>query len=243
MAIENQITQAIGQGLSFDNSGWLIVFIIALILFVIIGLVIGIILTIRLRWPIKITLMQHQGEGYQVVGRDRARYVKIGEGGEQILHLMRKNVFRVGYGKFIAKKTMLFVIGSDGLWYNATFGDFDKRLYEVNFSPVEKDARLSNVNLRKIVERNYKPGDFWNKYGPLMLFGVFFIVMVIIGIMAYFMFDKWNQIATTSNEGIKLATEMQKNTGAMMNETSYLIEKVSQLASELGQIQRGSGLT
>jgi len=63
------------------------------------------------------------GQGFQPVLKDRARLISLGDGGEEILFLKKKKVYRTAYGRKMGKNTYWFAIGQDGYWYNVVLGD------------------------------------------------------------------------------------------------------------------------
>jgi hypothetical protein len=75
------------------------------------------------------------------------------------------------------------------------------------------------------------------------MFGVFFIAMVIIVIMAWLVFDKWNEVAGTNAAAIGASAELTKQTAIMQNKTNEMIDRVSRLTDSIAQANRGSGLS
>jgi len=64
------------------------------------------------------------GQGYQPILRTRARIVKLGVGGEELLKTLAGGKYVSAYGRKMGKKTYWYAKGSDGYWYNILLGRF-----------------------------------------------------------------------------------------------------------------------
>jgi len=123
------------------------------------------------------------GQGYQIVYKDAARVVKIGDGGEEILYLRKKKVYRTAYGKKMGKNTYWFAIGQDGYWYNILLGDLDAKMGMLDIEPVDRDMRYMHVAIRKNITERYRKIGFMEKYGTFVIGGLFFIGIIVGGWM------------------------------------------------------------
>lgn len=132
------------------------------------------------------------GQGFQPILNDRARIVKLGSGGEEILYLKKKKVYRTAYGKKMGKNTYWFAVGQDGYWYNVVLGDIDAKMGMLDIEPIDRDMRYMHVAIRKNIEERYKNSKFLEKYGTIMMSGIFLLIMII-GI--WFLLDKIAEIA------------------------------------------------
>jgi hypothetical protein len=151
-------------------------------IFVLVTLAIGIVAFLYLsnkKFSKKLIFFENiAGQGFQVVGKDRAMLVKIGDGGEEILYLRKKKVFRTAYGKKMGKNTYWFARGQDGYDYNVTLGDLDAKMGMLDIEPIDRDMRYMHVAIRKNITERYRKIGFMEKYGMVMIGGVFLLIMV-----------------------------------------------------------------
>ena len=119
------------------------------------------------------------GRGYQPVFKDKARLIKVGDGGEELLWLKKQKVFRTAYGKKMGKNTYWFAVGQDGYWYNIVLGDVDAKLGMLDIEPTDREMRFMNVAMRRNAEERYKTGKFMEKYGAFVITGIFLLIIVI----------------------------------------------------------------
>jgi len=165
------------------------------------------------------------GQGFQPVYKDRARLVKLGDGGEELLYLLKKKVYRTAYGKKMGKNIYWFAIGQDGYWYNVVLGDVDAKMGMLDIEPIDRDMRYMHVAIRRNITDRYKKQSIMDKYGSYIMSGVFLIIMLV-GI--WFLLDKIADINSSSAESVKMAVEVQKET--------------KNIISALDNLQGGSGL-
>jgi len=119
------------------------------------------------------------GQGYQLVGKDRARTVKVGDGGEEILYLQKRKIYRTAYGRKMGKNTYWFAVGQDGYWYNILLGDLDAKMGLLDIEPIDRDMRYMHVAIRKNIQERYRKISFMEKYGQIMISAIFLLIMVV----------------------------------------------------------------
>jgi hypothetical protein len=165
------------------------------------------------------------GQGYQPILKDRARLVSLGDGGEEVLFLKKKKVYRTGYGRKMGKNTYWFAVGQDGYWYNMVLGDIDAKMGMLDIEPVDRDMRYMHVAIRKNIADRYKKVKFMEKYGTIIM-SSFFLLVMIIGI--WFLLDKIGDIASSVGGAVEAAKLVQQET--------------KQIISALDNVIGGSGL-
>lgn len=165
------------------------------------------------------------GQGFQLAYKDRARLIKLGDAGEEVLYLKKKKVYRTAYGRKMGKNTYWFAVGQDGYWYNITLGDLDAKLGMLDIEPVDRDMRYMHVALRKNIQDRYRKQNFMEKYGTIMMSGMFLIIMLI-GI--WFLIDKIGDISGAIAGSVDSAQKVQ--------------EATRQILSSLENVCGGSGL-
>lgn len=153
--------------------------------------------------------------------RKRARKVKVGPGGEELLKIFW-GPYRTAYGKKIAPRTYAFGVGRDGYWYNATMGDINTQLGILDVEPVDRDMRMMSVAVEKVIQENYNP----NK-NMFITVGVFLIIMIIIAaIGTWIIVGKVGDIGKNLNLAVdKLSTiaDNQAKTESIQAQTTQLL--------------------
>jgi len=154
------------------------------------------------------------GQGYQPTIKDKARTVKIGEEGFQVLYLRRLKVFRTAYGRKMGKNTYWFAVGQDGYWYNIVLGDIDAKMGMLDIEPVDRDVRGFHTAVGKNIRERYRKQKFMEKYGMIMIGGLALFV-VLIGI--YFLLDKVANISEGAAQAVEAAAKLQDSSRAIIS--------------------------
>jgi len=149
------------------------------------------------------------GQGFQPTYRDRARLITLGDGGEEILYLKKRKVYRTAYGKKMGKNTYWFAVGQDGYWYNIVLGDVDAKMGMLDIEPIDRDMRYMHVAIRKNIAERYKKQKFMEKYGTIVMSGIFLLIMLI-GI--WLLLDKIADINSGVAESVRASAEVQQMT-------------------------------
>jgi len=153
------------------------------------------------------------GQGFQPIYKDRARLVKLGDGGEEILYLLKKKVYRTAYGKKMGKNTYWFAVGQDGYWYNVVLGDVDAKMGMLDIEPIDRDMRYMHVAIRKNIQDRYKKQSFMEKYGTYVFSGIFLVIMLL-GI--WFLLDKIAEISSNSAAAVKVSKDVLETTKSVV---------------------------
>ena len=154
------------------------------------------------------------GQGFQPVYKDTARLISLGDGGEELLFLRKKKVYRTAYGKKMGKNTYWFVIGHDGYWYNSILGDIDAKMGMLDIEPIDRDMRYMHVAVRKNIQERYRKINWAEKYGVMAMSGMFLVIMLI-GI--WFLLDKMALISSGMSEAVKSALAVQDETKTIIS--------------------------
>jgi len=156
------------------------------------------------------------GQGYQPTYKDRARLIKLGDAGEELLYLRKKKVYRTAYGKKMGPNTYWFAIGQDGYWYNVVLGDVDAKMGMLDIEPIDRDMRYMHVAVRKNIADRYRKLKFMEKYGTIVITGIFAIIMII---AIWLLLDKISEIANNVSAAV---AESAKVVGAAENVVTAL---------------------
>lgn len=166
------------------------------------------------------------GQGYSQTGRDIAKLIKLGNGGERVLYLKKRKTYLSAYGQKMGKNTYWFVIGQDGYAYNSTLGDFDAKRGELDIEPIDRDMRYMHVALRRNIEDRYKKQNFMDKYGTYIM-NLIYIFIIFGG--TWFILDKIGEIAS----------QLSGTLTATIPTIQDLTEKLGQIAGSMNNICTG----
>lgn len=156
------------------------------------------------------------GQGYQPTYKDTARLIKLGDGGEEILYLKKKKVYRTAYGKKMGKNTYWFAVGQDGYWYNCTLGDLDAKMGMLDIEPIDRDMRYMHVAIRKNITERYRKIGFMERYGTVVI-GAIFLFIMFGGL--WFLID---QIGELMNQATAVVKASQQINEPLQNAISHL---------------------
>jgi len=160
------------------SDSWIYIFIIVVCGIILIA---GIsIILFLITFKRKIVLFENvSGQGYQPILKTRARVIKLGAGGEEILKTMIGGLFISAYGRKMGKNTYWYAKGQDGYLYNVLLGDLDTKQAMLDIEPVDRDVRMFHVALDRLSQQTYGKQNFFEKYGIHMMMFLFLIVLVL----------------------------------------------------------------
>ena len=165
------------------------------------------------------------GQGWKKTYSDRARLLSLGAGGEELLFLLKKKVYRTAYGRKMGHNLIWFAIGQDGYWYNITLGDLDAKQGQLDIEPVDRDMRHMHVAIRKNIQDRYRKVKWFDKWGIQIINGIFLIIMI---------FGIWFLISKIGDAGSAM------NAGAIANKEA--MQTAKEVLSALDNICSGSGI-
>jgi len=162
----------------FLSSTW---FYVAIITFFGILFVIGLVIFLFfITYKRKIVLFENiSGQGYHPVLKTRARIVKLGIGGEELLKTFAGGHYVSAYGRKMGKRTYWYAKGQDGYWYNIVLGDLDTKRAMLDIEPVDRDVRMFHVALDRLSHQTYGKQNFLEKYGIHIMLFIFLIVLIL----------------------------------------------------------------
>ena len=220
----------------FLSSSWIYVFIVCFIgLILIIGVLI---MMFFLTYKKKIILFENiSGQGYQPILRTRARVVKLGISGEEILKTLIGGYYVSAYGRKMGKNTYWYAKGQDGYWYNIVLGDLDTKKAMLDIEPIDRDVRMFHVALDRLSHQTYGKQNFLEKYAIHLLLFVFLIVLIL---GMWFIVGKIGEAVSPLSQSTELALKIQES-------TDKTIEKLDNLIRTMGYIPEninsgGSGI-
>jgi len=162
----------------FLSSSWIYVAVVALCGVILIA-AIGI-LMFFLTYNKKIVLFENiSGQGYQPVLKTRARIVKLGVGGEELLKTLAGGHYVSSYGRKMGKNTFWYAKGPDGYWYNFLMGDLDAKMAILDIEPIDRDVRMFHVALDRLSHQTYGKESWFERHSVHLLLFVFLIVLIL----------------------------------------------------------------
>ncbi len=223
----------------FFSNTWVYVIIIVLVAFFIL-LGVGIFLFF-LTYKKKIILFENiAGQGYQPVLKTRARILKLGVGGEELMKTLAGGHYVSAYARKMGKNTFWFCKGQDGYWYNIVLGDLDSKKAMLDIDPIDRDVRMFHVALDRLSHATYGKTSFMEKYGVHMLLFVFLIVMIF-GL--WFIVGKIGDATTPLAQASNNALMIQQANDQTLEKLDSLIRGLGYLPDELAPAGLGgSGL-
>lgn len=211
------------------SGSWIYILIIGIVGIIIVG-VIALLLFLNTYNRRVVFFENLSGQGFQPVMKSRARIIKLGRSGEEVLKTLKGGIFISAYGRKMGKNTFWYARGSDGYWYNILLGDLDAKFGILDIEPVDRDVRMFHLGVDKIAERDYaQKKTFMEKYGVQMMVFVFLIIFLV-GLFV---------ISGKISEGLKAMSNPE--TAKINQETVQLLNTI---LTKMESIQRGgeSGL-
>jgi len=225
----------------FLSSSW--IYIIIIVLFGILFLLALGIFLFFLTYKKKIVLFENiSGQGYQPVLKTRARIVKLGVGGEELLKTLFGGNYVSAYGRKMGKNTYWYCKGQDGYWYNIVLGDLDTKRAMLDIDPIDRDVRMFHVALDRLSHLTYGKTSFLEKYGVHMLLFLFLIVLLV---GMWFIVGKIGTAVEPLAQSTENAVKIQQANDATLSKLDNLIRALGYLPEQLSppiETQGGSGI-
>lgn len=220
----------------FASDTWIYVLVICVILFV--AMIVAGILFFFKTYSKKIVVFENiSGQGYQPTLKTRARIVKLGIGGEELLKTFSGGHYVSAYGRKMGKNTYWYAKGQDGYWYNILIGDLDAKQAILDVEPIDRDVRMFHVALDRLSHQTYGKNSFLEKYGIHLLLFIFLIVLI---------FGMWLIIGSIK-EAIEPLADAGRNAVEIQKANDVTIGKLDSLIRAMGYVPKeietgGSGL-
>lgn len=144
------------------------------------------------------------GGGFQLVHKDKARLVKMGVAGEEILYLRKRKTYRSAYGKKMGKNQYWFAKGQDGYWYNFLLGDLDAKMGMLDIEPIDRDMRYMHTAIARNIEDRYRKQTFMDKWGQTIFNFIFLFLMIL---ALWFLIDKIGDLIEQLVQASKVSKE------------------------------------
>ena len=162
----------------FFSGTWIYILIIG---FIGIALILTLVLVLFFRtYNRRVIIFENiSGQGYQPVLKTRARVIRLGTGGEEVLKTIAGKHFLSAYGRKMGKNTYWYAKGSDGYLYNIILGDLDTKMAMLDIEPIDRDVRMFHVAIDRLSDQTYGKHSFLEKYGVHLMLFLFLIVLIL----------------------------------------------------------------
>ena len=205
---------------------WIYLLLVAIIGVVLIS--VAIIIFYSLTYNKKIILFENiSGQGYQPVLKTKARIIKLGVGGEELLKTQKGGHFVSAYGRKMGKNTYWYAKGQDGYWYNIVLGDLDAKRGMLDIEPIDRDVRLFHVALDRLSHQTYGKTSFMEKYGVHMMLFLFLVVLVI---GMWFIVGKIGEAVAPLSKSAELSQSIQET-------NAEITSRLEQIVNQMGGIK------
>jgi len=219
----------------FISSTWIYIIVIVVVGLILIG--VAVLLFFLSTYKKKIILFENiAGQGYQPVFKSRARVIKLGIGGEEILRTLFGGYYVSAYGRKMGKNTFWYAKGEDGYWYNIVVGDLDTKKAMLDIEPIDRDVRMFHVALDRISHSTYGKQSFMEKYGVHMM--LFLFLIVLIGGM-WFIVGKIGDAVAPLSQSSDTALKVQEMNVKITNQLESVAKN---LGIRIQEIETNSGL-
>ena len=203
----------------FEGFGNTMVWVFVLFLMVI---VMGVIIWLVYQWRIyniRVIDWEFNQSGGWRRRKDKARLLKVGDGGEEIMLLKRKKQLRGAYGRKMAPNEYWFARGQDGYFYNIVLGDIDAKMGMLDIEPIDRDMRYMHVAVRKNAADRYTKQSFLDKYGTFIA-GALILIILLAG--TWFNLDK-------QAENIAAGSQVQQSTNELVQAQERILTSLDNI--------------
>ena len=205
-SFQETLSQAIPQSTMGSLMGAIGIFFVILLIAVLAG-VLGYFIIQRKRYNKKIIIFEKINGRWQPSRKDTAMEIKVGDNNDTAFYLRKHKKHLPTPRLQMGNRVYWICIREDGEWINFDLKDIDQQSREAGAKFLDKEVRYATSGLRKLLKERFEKKSIWAQYG-IMIASVGFIV--ILGIMVYLLFDKWIDLANTTNNGVKQAGEVIK---------------------------------
>lgn len=200
-----------------------IAWLILIVIFLVVAGVVAYIVIERRKYRNTIIIFEKINNRWVDTGRDKAMELPFGDLGMKILYCKKHKKYLPKPSQQSGVRKFYFRIRSDGNWENVEFKD-DEYKDILSFYSVEKNITERNVGIRKGLEGRYKSMSAWSQYAPIIISVIFILV---VGVCAYLIFDKWIGLANATEDSMKTATQVLEKTDNILGKLDNICTKTS----------------
>jgi TRAP-type C4-dicarboxylate transport system permease small subunit len=220
----------------FISSSW--IYIAVIVFFGFIFILALCIFLFFLTYCKKIVLFENiAGQGYQPILKTRARTIKLGIGGEELLKTLKGGHFVSAYGRKMGRNTYWYAKGLDGYWYNIILGDLDTKRGMLDIDPIDRDVRMFHVALDRLSHQSYGQKDTMAK---IIMYGTVFIFLLTLILGMWFIVGKIGDATAPLTQSNEIALKISENNMQVTARLDSLLRAMGYL--EENKLPTGSGI-
>ena len=180
-----------------------ILLIIVILIVVVIGL--GYWIIQRRKYNKRINIFEKIHGRWEHTKTDKAMEVKIGKTGDTVFILKKHKKYIPIPSLQMGPRIYWLAVREDGEWINFEIEDIDVKQRKAGVHFVNTDMRYARTALEEALKDRYDKPQFWKEYG-IIIASVGFIAMI--GVMTWLLFDRWIELASTTNAGVQASKEV-----------------------------------
>lgn len=188
------------------------IFVVMFLIAAISGVVIYFIYS-HIKYNRKIVIFEKIAGVIQPVKKDKARIVKLGEGGDTIFLTRRGKTYLPTPRIQSGKRVYWYFLREDGEMINFGLGDIDEQMKAANAHYLDKEMRYSRTALQRNLKERYQKMNFWEKYGGVVTYTV---LIVLVGIMTWLLFDKWIELSGSVVNAVQTAEQVMERANEIL---------------------------
>lgn len=123
--------------------------------------------------------------------KERAMFERVGIAGDYWCRTMKSKKILPRPSIAMGKNTYWYFVREDGEWINFSLKDIDADMKQAGTYFVDEDMRLQRLGIQKNIKDRFgeKP-SFWDKYGAILGYVLFILIITISLIMLFKQLDK-----------------------------------------------------
>jgi hypothetical protein len=159
----------------------------------------------------------------------KAKEVSFSKAGDKLWRIAPNNPLTMAFqiikwipvGKFqTAPREFWYWIRKDGEWINFRPADIDAISGEMGVRFVQEDMRLSRISTERILEQRLMGKTFWEKYGLIIGYTIFFLVITVAMIIIFY---QWSKLIEQMTPLVNMITEAYMKSQASCTASNSLI--------------------
>jgi len=124
------------------------------------------------------------------IGMYKAKEIPMGKAGDRLWYCK-------GIKKYIQPAQIQSANGefwhwqrSDGEWINFALEDLDEKFQKAGVKYIQQDVRLARLATDRLLEQRLMNKNFWEKWGVVIGYAVFFLVIAVSMVIIFYQFSK-----------------------------------------------------
>ncbi len=202
--VSSQLQQFIPD-ISFSGIFSALTILLIIVLLIVATIAIGYFIIQRRKYNKKINIFEKIHGRWSHTGTDKAMEVKSGKKGDTGFILKKHKKYIPIPTLQMGPRIYWIAIREDGEWINFDIEDIDIKQRRAGVHFVNTDMRYARTALEEALKDRYDKPNLWKEYGVLIA-SVGFIAMI--GIMTWLLFDRWIELAATTNAGVEASKEV-----------------------------------